>query len=146
VLTTASAVITNIDIATGVITATVPTTWTTSNKFDFISQRNGHKSVASGLTATSLTITTAEFNVADIPAALIIGDYISLEGEAPYLQLPDSAFGLMVQLISNEFLEDLGDAAALQAGMAKSGELKQAFISSLNVRVVGAPKRSRIRM
>jgi hypothetical protein len=144
VLTTAAALITSIDRVTGIITATPPTSWTSNDTFDFISQRNGHKTLGTG-TAT-LTTVDMTFSTSSIPTTLEVGDYISLTGQAPYLQIPDNAFGLMVQLTANEFLEDLGDAQPLQIGIGKAEQLKAIFVKSMSTRVLGEPKRSKIRL
>ncbi|HEY9661986.1 MAG TPA: hypothetical protein V6C65_26315 [Allocoleopsis sp.] len=144
VLTTAAALITNIDRVTGIVTATPPTSWTSNDTFDFVSQRNGHKTL--GTASATLTTVDMTFSLSDIPASLEVGDYISLTGEAPYLQMPDNSFGLMVQLTANEFLEDLGDAQPLQIGMGKAEQLKGIFVKSMSTRVLGEPKKSRIRL
>jgi hypothetical protein len=146
VLVTETAPITNIDRNTGIITATPPTAWTTGNSFDFVSQRNGHKTLAFDLTATNVSTSTITFTASDIPSSLLVGDSIALAGEAPYLQAPDSAFPMLVQIVANELLEDMGDTTALQLGQAKAEQLRAAFVSSLSVRVQGAPKRSVIRI
>lgn len=138
------AVITNIDTSTGIITATPPTTWTTADTFDFVSRRNGHKSLALDLSASSVTTTTLTFSTSDIPSSLAVGDYIALSGEAPFIQAPDNAVPLMIQMVANELLEDLGDQEALQVGLAKAENLKNIFTQTMSVRVLGAPKRSKI--
>jgi hypothetical protein len=52
----------------------------------------------------------------------------------------------MVQLTANEFLEDLGDAQPLQIGIGKAEQLKAIFVKSMSTRVLGEPKRSKIRL
>lgn len=146
VLLTEVAAITAIDTITGIVTASAPSAWTTANNFDLVSQRNGHKTLAFDLTASNVTTSILTFTAADLPSTLAIGDYIVLAGEAPYLQVPDAAFGLAVQLIANELLEDLGDQAAIAIGQQKAEMLKANLSSALSVRVTGAPKRSRIRI
>lgn len=140
------AFITGIDTSTGIITATPPSTWTASDTFDFVSRRNGHKSLAIDLTASSVGASSVTFTASDLPSGLAVGDYICLASEAPFLQIPDSGFGLMVQLTANELLEDLGDTTALQVGQGKAEQMKAAFTSSLSTRILGAPKRSKIRI
>ena len=143
---TAVAAITAIDTATGVITTTPVSTWTTSDTFDLVSRRNGHKSLAIDLTASVVGASSMTFTASDLPSGLAVGDFVCLAQEAPFLQIPDSGFGLMVQMTANELLEDLGDTTALQVGQGKAEQLKAAFVSSLSTRVLGAPKRSKIRL
>lgn len=143
---TEAAAITAIDTVTGIVTATPPATYTTSVLYDLVSKQNGHKSLVIDLTASAVSATTITFAAADLPSALAVGDYVCLAQQAPYLQMPDSGFGLMVQMVANELLEDLGDTTALQIGQGKAEQLKAAFVSSLSARVIGAPKRSRIHL
>lgn len=146
VQSTEVAVITNINTSTGIITATPPSAWTTSSSFDFVSRRNGHKCLAIDLTATAISSTTITFATTDIPSSLAVGDYVTLAQEAPFVQVPDAGFPLMVQLVANELLEDLGDQAALQIGISKAENLKQTFTQAMSVRVSGEPKRSKIKL
>jgi hypothetical protein len=144
VLTTETAAITAIDTGTGVVSCVPPTAWSTSNRFDFISRENGHKTLGSYLTASALTTSSITFAVADLPSTLAIGDSIALTSESSYIQIPDSCFPIMVQMVANEFLEAMGDAGPLQIGLQKAEQLKAAVVSFLGVRVLGAPKRSTI--
>jgi hypothetical protein len=142
VLTSATATITA--IASGVVSCVPPTTWTTANRFQFTSRENGHRVLGSALTASALTTSSITFSVSDIPSTLAIGDSVSLYGFASYLEIPDNCFPLMVQMVANEFLENLGDAGPLQIGLQKAEQLKANVVSFLGVRVLGAPKRSTI--
>jgi hypothetical protein len=145
VQTTEVTAITAINTATGIITATPVSTWTASNIFDLVSRRNGYKCLAIDISASVVGASSITFSASDLPSSLAVGDFICLSAEAPFLQIPDSGFGLMVQMIANELLEDLGDMEALQVGQGKAEQLKASFIMSLSTRVLGAPKRSRIR-
>jgi hypothetical protein len=136
--------ITNIDRVTGVITASVPSTWTTANLFDLSSQRNGHRTLGRDLTATAVTTSDVTLALADIPSTLLVGDYISLAGETPYLQCPDNCFELVIRLTANELLESMGAQAELAIGIQKANDLRTSVMGLLTNRVTGAPKRSRI--
>lgn len=144
VATTDCAIITSIDTGTGIITATPPTTWTAASEMDLVSRRNGHKCLATDIVPSSISSTTITFNTSDLPATLSIGDYVCLAGEAPYVQVPDVCFDLVVRLVVNELLESMGDQEALHAGMAKVEALKSSIVGLLTNRVTGALKRSRI--
>lgn len=146
VQSTEVAVITAINTATGIITATPPSTWTTASTYDFVSRRNGHKCLAIDLTPTAISSTTITFNASDLPSSLAVGDYVALAQEAPFVQIPDAGFPLVVQLVANELLEDLGDQEALQIGISKAENLKQTFTQAMSVRVSGEPKRSKIKL
>lgn len=139
---TECAAITAIDRTTGVITATPPTAWTTASRLDFTSQRNGHKTLGRDILPTAITTSDITFALADIPSTLLVGDYVSLAGETPYLQCPDVCFDFTVRLVVNELLESMGAQAELQAGMAKADKLQSNIVGLLTNRVTGAPKRS----
>jgi len=141
---TECAAITAIDRATGIITATPPTAWTSSSVMDFCSKRNGHRTLGSDITPTALSTTTITFSLTDIPATLIVGDYVALAGETPFLQVPDVCFNLVVRLVVNELLESMGAATELAAGKEKANQLQANVTSLLNNRITGAPKRSTI--
>lgn len=137
--------ITDIDRATGIVTAAIPSTWATSSTYDLVSSKNGHQSKATGLVASAITATTdITFIAADIPASIVIGDYVCLEGESPYLQCPDICFRYIVQLTINDLLASMEAQAALQAGMALATKFEGLMISNLQNRVAGAPRRLRI--
>jgi hypothetical protein len=138
------AIITAIDATTGVITATPPTTWTTSSSLDFVSKRNGHKNLAVDLTPTAISTTTVTFAAASIPTTLLVGDYIALAGESPYLQIPDVCFDLAVRITAFELIQSMGDQAGAQALGVKIEQLKSAVVSLLTNRVQGAMKTNRI--
>lgn len=141
---TECALITNIDRTTGVITAATPSTWTTANRFDLCSQRNGHRTLGSDLVASSVTSTDVTLALVDIPVTLLVGDYIALAGETPFLQCPDNCFELVIRLTSNELLESMGAQAELATGIQKANDLKASIMGLLINRVSGAAKRSRI--
>jgi hypothetical protein len=144
VLTSATSNISAIDTGTGVISCVPVSGWTTANQFQFTSRENGHKVLASGLTATALDTVSITVATSDIPSTLAVGDSVSISGKASYVEIPDSCFPLLVQMIANEFLENLGDAGPLQIGLQKAEQLKANVVSFLGVRVLGAPKRSSI--
>jgi hypothetical protein len=144
VLTTATTTITAIDTITGVVSCVPVSGWTTANRFQFTSQENGHKVLASNLTASAVGAVDITFTPADIPSTLAVGDSVSISGKASYIEIPDSCFPLMVQMTANEFLENLGVSGPLEVGLQKAEQLKAGVISFLGVRVLGAPKRSTI--
>lgn len=137
--------ITAIDTGTGVVTANCPTTWTTGDSFDFVSKRNGHRNHSTDLSCSSVSTTSITFAAADLPSALVVGDYVTLAGESPFVQLPDACFDLVVRLTVNDLLESMGDQAGLQAGLARTNTLQQTVVSLLTNRVAGALKKSIIK-
>lgn len=145
VLVSEAAQIVDIDRAAGVITAAVPTSWTTADTFDFVSRRNGHRSLGQDIVATDVSASTSlTVATGDIPSSLSVGDYVALAGESVYFQMPDNCYRLLIQLTANEFLGSMDALPALQAGQAMAQKLEVIVRSQLSTRVQGAPKRLRI--
>ena len=140
VLVAAAAEITDINRTTGVVTASIPTTWTTADLFDLVSSKNGHDSKALDLTASAVSGTTITFAAADIPTSIVVGDYVALAGQAPYFQCPDLCYRYLIQLTVNEFLQALGAQTELATGVATADRLLQGIMRVMSSRVVGAPK------
>lgn len=140
VLVASAGLITGIDRVTGEITASLPADWVLTDTFDLITSKNGHDSKAMDLTASAVSTSGITFAAADIPASIVVGDYVSKAGYAPYFQCPDLAYRYLAQLTVNDLLQSMGSQAELQAGMAKAEQLKGALIQTLSKRVVGAPK------
>ena len=140
VLVANAGLITAIDRATGVITSSLPTDWTLTDTFDLVTSKNGHDSKALDLTASAVSTSSITFTASDIPTSIAVGDYVAKAGYAPYFQCPDIAYRYLIQLTVNDLLQSMGSQAELQAGMAKSEQLKGALIQTLSKRVVGAPK------
>ena len=143
---TACGLITAIDTVTGEITADCPTDWTTSNSFDFVSKRNGHKNHATDLTASAVTTTTITFTASDLPSGLVVGDYVCLAGQSPFCQVPDVCFDLIVRLTANDLLESMGDTEGLNAGLARTQILQSNIVTLLTNRVAGSLKKSVIKI
>jgi hypothetical protein len=133
-----TAAITQINTVSGVVTATPVTGWTTTNTFDLISRNNGNAVLASGLTATAVGSSDITFTASDLPAALAVGDYIALVGESPYIQVPDDAIPLVQHMTVRDILESMGDAAGMQAAMAKIDRITAAIGRIMSDRVFGA--------
>ena len=137
VLTTDCAVVTSIDTSTGIVTATTPSTWTTSDTFDIVSRLNGNDTLAKDLSASAISSTTITFTASDLPSTFAVGDYIALAGETPYIQVPDDAIPLVQQLTVTDLMEALGDQNALQISMQKAEKLRVGLTRVMSIRNQG---------
>lgn len=144
VLLSECAQIIGIDVGTGIVTATSPTSWTALLSYDLISRRNGHRCLAVDLIPVSLSTTNITFNIADLPSTLVVGDYIALAGEAPFFQVPDNCFDLIVRITVAEILESMGDQAGTAMMVQKADKIQANVVSLLTNRVQGAMKTSSI--
>ena len=89
VATSAVAVISAINTGTDSVTlsATIPATFTTSQRFDFVRAKPGFEPLAIDATATVASGTGMTFS-ADLPDNLAVGDYVCLAGESPVPYAP----------------------------------------------------------
>lgn len=134
-------IITAYDLNTGVITASCPSTWTTSDTFDLTSKSNSGRNLARDLTASSVSTTQITLAVNDIPDDLTTGDYISLSKESFIIPVLDEAISLLVMLTVVECLQALGSINEMQLAQTKADSLRNQLILLLKSRVIGAPKR-----
>lgn len=96
----------------------VPATWTTSDRFDFIESRPNFDLLLRDQTATSISSgssLTLNNDLAD-EAGIAVGVrsltkpdmYITLTGETPVLQVPDTLQSVVYMLTTSRVLRDLG--------------------------------------
>lgn len=105
------------------LTSTIPTGWTTANKFDIHSQHSGAEIKswslpASTVSGTTLTATLALDGSRVGTHAVEVGDYVCLEGEAAVPALPRELHSIVGDLAAVCLLEALGDAEAVQLQQA----------------------------
>lgn len=93
------------------LTATKPTTFTTSAPLDFIQASPPFDSLGDDATPTGASGTLLTFAAGVIPSALAAGDYVCLAGEAPVLQMPVQAFYVVAQAVACQLLSE--DSVAL---------------------------------
>lgn len=133
------AMITAIDVPNKTVTITIPTGWTTTNRFDLVRGRPHYDILAIDLVAGTVGGGTIIFSAA-LPDSLIVGDYVTLAGESCFPYLPQEGHAYLAQASAAACLESIGDPSA--AGVAaKAMLLKKNFTDILSVRVQGAPKR-----
>lgn len=132
----------SIDVATKSCSiGAVPTGWTTGNTFDFQKGSAGYKYLGLDLTATLVT-TTMTF-ADDLPPDLVVGDYITLAGEAGFPQIPKAQQPLLVQSTVSTVLGSIGHTEAAIASKSIEGEIKGASLAVMATRIQGAPRKFR---
>lgn len=145
VATALCARITDIDRVTGLISAVTPSDWTTGETYDLVSSKNGHQTKAFDLVASAVVASTSiTFTATDIPASIVVGDYVALAGQAPYIQAPDICFQYVVQLTIEQLMIQMSDQAGLESAKAEVARLQELIVAQLQNRVQGAPKQLRI--
>lgn len=92
-----------------VVVSSVPADLVTGSVVDFIQGISGNGYLGLDKTIQNIVGTTFSFNPGDVPTSLVAGDYLSLSGTSPVLQIPDSAEPYLVTLTAMEILQAIGD-------------------------------------
>lgn len=117
-VTVASAgLITAINTGTRVVTcSSVPASWTTSSRFDFVQAEPGFehlgtdRTISAVVTGASGTLTFS----ATLPTDLAVGDYVALRWQTPVVQLPDEMHGALANLVASHVLIQTGDRSGAE--------------------------------
>jgi hypothetical protein len=131
--------ITSINTITNELTLSfLPNTWVVGDTVNIVGSAQPFetkvKSVA--ITASSFPLLT----VASL-TGISVGDYVSLEGYSPIIQLPVEAQKVLAQATVVKCLESLNDAQGLQAAEAKLRQNKEDLINMISIRVEGASQK-----
>lgn len=133
--TTDAAVISSIDTATNTVTVTtIPSTWATGNIFDLISAKGGHRYLDVDLTSTLVSGTA--ITLPSLPDDLAVGDYVSLAGESPVIQMPPDFQPVLATLVAAEMLLAMNQPSG-EKMLAKGLKNLDAAKYMLTPRVVG---------
>lgn len=124
----------------------LPSTFTTSIKYDVIGHRTPNKIKTFDLTAleVSTTLKTVKFAYADIQAILpeiLVGDYICQAEESPVPNVPTEMHPLLAQLSAVNVLEALNDTEGLSNAERKLGKMEKSVMQLVDDRVELAPKK-----
>ncbi len=135
-LTSDCAQITAFNSTTGQATCIVPTTWTTSDRFDFIPQEASEAtpfaldSVATSITSTTMTFTLSSTDLATIA----VGDWIALAQYTPIPEIPFEFQVVLAQATCVRGLEATNDAIGLKSATATLQAYMQAAVKMLTPR------------
>lgn len=142
--TDAAAQITAINTSTKVCTcSTVPSTWATSNVFDFV-QDQPHfdtlqisKAISAIVTGAAGTLTFS----AALDSRLAVGDWITLAGQTVIVQAPEAWHPILEQRVANICLQSMGRTEALKNGESTLKDMLATVTSLVAPRVEREPKR-----
>lgn len=139
--TSSAAEISAIDRNSGLITvATTPDAWTTSDLYDLVRRDTGEP-LAVDLTASAVVAgASVTLAVADIPARLAVGDWVSLAGYTPIPQIPHELRVVLAQATAVLVREIMGLPGVDNAKATLKDEMVAAS-ASFTPRVTGAPKK-----
>ena len=141
VASSAVATISSVNYTTGVVTlaADAPSSWTTSDYFDFLlaNVRSKPRILSYDINSSSIVTTSMTFAVADIPLGLVAGDKITLAQETDVLLLPDECFKYLCKAVSIKIMEAQKDLQAVQAAQPSFDKARMAMESILTPRITG---------
>lgn len=92
-----------------VTVSSVPSTITTGATVDFIQGTSGNQCIDIDATITGIAGNTISFGADVVPDDLEAGDFISIAGTSPVLQIPDQAVPFLVTLTAMDVLQGLSD-------------------------------------
>ena len=92
-----------------VTVTSLPADIVTGSIIDFIQGVSGNSSIGLDKTIANIAGNTLTFMTGDVPTTLALGDYISLSGTSPVLQIPDTAIPYFVTLTCMDVLQGLSD-------------------------------------
>lgn len=127
--------ITGINTGTKTLTFdSVPSTFVTGARFDLVQGSPHFDTLGIDLVITAVTSTTVTFS-ATLPDRLAVGDWLSLAGESPVVQVPVELFPLLAQYVANTCLKSQTDLTAYKAGVEDAKEMKDGILGLISPRV-----------
>lgn len=116
--------------------------FTTSSYVDIILRRPGFDILAQDVRVTSVpTATTFTISASDVPADMVVGDYVALVDTAPFAQIPEGLLPLLYQATAVQVLAIMGDKANLSIAEGILENMEKNSEVVLAGRVEGEPKR-----
>lgn len=135
--------ITSITAASRIVEiATAPTSFTTSETYDFIKAKPGFQNLAVDQALTTVNSTTLTFT-SSLPSGLAVGDYVSLAGTSPIIQIPVEAHPVLSQRVMLRCLRAIGDKKGADQAKEDLKEMEESLLDLLTVRVEDQPKKVR---
>lgn len=147
-----SEIVTNLTEDTITLTLSqVGRNFTSDKLYDMVGSKSPNKIGSYSLSPQELTINgktgNITFKLSDVPdyKDIVVGDYISLEGETPVPNIPTEMHPLLAQAAAINVLESLGDTEALQNANARMDKMSKSVQTLIDNRVELSPKKIRPR-
>jgi hypothetical protein len=131
--------ITDITGTTITVSATAPSTFSSSVATDFVRATGGFECVDIAVTPSSVSGTT--FVYSSVPSGLAVGDWICVAGESTIPQLPAELHPLLAERVAKKVMKALGDVNGAKLADETIKEMTEGARLLTNARVQGEPKR-----
>ncbi len=127
----------------GIQFQSVPSNITNNAVIDFLQTKPGHRTYLFDITIPSNAITgnIIYFQTENVPANIIVGDYICLANECIIPQIPPDLHNMLAEKTCSRILAALGDQAGLQATQAKIAEMESKQGALIDNRVEGSAQK-----
>lgn len=123
-----------------VTVASLPNTFTTGRRMDFIQGVSGNRYLSIDQQITNIAGSTISFGAGLVPTTLVIGDYVTLAGESPVLQIPDEAVPYLQTLTAYDALYTISDYEGQDRLKDKMKQQKESLLSLIQPRITGEPE------
>jgi hypothetical protein len=144
VQTSAAAQVTAISVGvinTVVTVSTLPSTIVAGAVVDFVQGVQGNSTLGMDVAVTNVSGTQITFDADDAPTGLVVGDWITIAGQSPVVQLPDDCYPLFETLVCHRILYALGDYDGANALLAAAGGQEKDLKILLEPRIIGEQKK-----
>jgi len=136
VLTSAAARVTA--IAGGNITvSSVPSTMVSGVYCDFVQAKSGNSILAMDKAITGVNGMVISFASSDVPASLVVGDYIALANESPVVMAPNEAMPYLQDCVAEDVMRSVGDMESMNAFSESAKEKEKALKIMIEPRIQG---------
>lgn len=122
--------------------AGIPTPFSDSHKYDFISHSGGREYYGIDFAVSEIDPITNEITfVGEMPSGLAPGDYIAVAGESPTPQLPNSLQPILAQMVIVDVLNSLGFEGQASKLEARNEKMLLNALKTVTPRVDGSEKK-----
>lgn len=125
--------------ADDVTLASVPSSFTVGRRVDFVQGVTGNRYLGIDAKITNIAADTLSFDVGVVPLDLDEGDYVSLAGESPVLQIPEEAKPYLQACTAYDLLYAISDFEGQAKLEKKIKEQKEDLLKLLQPRITGEP-------
>ena len=137
---TATGEIATIDTGTNTLTCvTMPATWVGTTKYDLVKGTGGHELRDYGNVPSFFDLGTLTIAFTTLPSDLVVGDYVTLAQESPFVQLPSIFVRVLARAVAAEMIGDMNQPAAKKL-LERFDKGMEGALKLITPRVVGAPK------